>query len=129
MIYRGLSRAGMHNVPVVVCVSDFEGVGVHAWIEDLRQYVICGTSLCHQQAVDFGLAENQRFQTSGMVSHAPPPLRTTAQALNNATYALLDTAPCAPSYPLKSLSLPGCPTRVLPVVAGGFFGVGARGGA
>ena len=49
MMYRGLASVGTPNVPIVVCVSDFEGVGVHAWIEDKRQYVICGTSLCHQQ--------------------------------------------------------------------------------
>jgi hypothetical protein len=36
-------------------VSDFEGRGAHSWIEDKRQYTVCGTSICWQQAVDFGL--------------------------------------------------------------------------
>lgn len=66
-LMQGLDRAGMSHIPFVSVVSDFEGLGAHSWIEDQRQYVIGGTSICRQQALDFGLASNHVFQTSGMI--------------------------------------------------------------
>lgn len=120
-MFSGLRRAGM-NIPIMSCVSDFEGRfvfsplfvshadllhslpffspssppfflfllvlsrcisnpllharpyehvvfgiltcpllcrGVHGWIEDPKQYVLCGTSLCRQQAHDFGVPHKQ----------------------------------------------------------------------
>jgi len=64
---RGLDRANFAHVPFVAIVSDFEGKGAHSWIEDKRQYTVCGTSICRQQALDFGLPAKQVFQTSGMI--------------------------------------------------------------
>uniref|UniRef100_A0A7S4M0J3 Monogalactosyldiacylglycerol synthase n=1 Tax=Guillardia theta TaxID=55529 RepID=A0A7S4M0J3_GUITH len=66
---RGLERAGMTHIPLVTIVSDFEGRPnrKQPWIEDKRQYAVCGTSVCRQQALSFGLPPNQVFQTSGMI--------------------------------------------------------------
>eukprot|EP00293_Proteomonas_sulcata_P013384 CAMPEP_0184302306 /NCGR_PEP_ID=MMETSP1049-20130417/12313_1 /TAXON_ID=77928 /ORGANISM="Proteomonas sulcata, Strain CCMP704" /LENGTH=297 /DNA_ID=CAMNT_0026613567 /DNA_START=9 /DNA_END=902 /DNA_ORIENTATION=- len=64
---RGLERAGMGHVPVLAIISDFEGRGAHQWIEHRAQYALCGTSICRQQAHDFGLPTARVFQTSGMV--------------------------------------------------------------
>ena len=56
---KGLRRAGMAHVPVVVVISDFEGVGVHSWIEDRADNIVCGTSLSRQQALDYGIPRSQ----------------------------------------------------------------------
>ena len=55
------------HVPLVVVVSDFEGRGAHSWIENKAQYAVCGTSICRQQALDFGLPTSHVYQTSGMI--------------------------------------------------------------
>ena len=55
------------QVPLVVVVSDFEGRGAHSWIENKAQYAVCGTSICRQQALDFGLPTSHVYQTSGMI--------------------------------------------------------------
>mmetsp|Transcript_5212 Transcript_5212/g.16671 ORF Transcript_5212/g.16671 Transcript_5212/m.16671 type:complete len:561 (+) Transcript_5212:470-2152(+) len=64
-ISNGLKRAGMLHIPVLVVISDFEGTGVHSWIQSKTDNVLCGTSLCRQQALQFGVPPNQ-------VSHGPP---------------------------------------------------------
>ena len=56
---KGLRRAGLSHVPVVVVISDFEGVGVHSWVEDRADNVVCGTSLSRQQALDHGIPRSQ----------------------------------------------------------------------
>ena len=56
---KGLKRAGMSHIPVVVIISDFEGVGVHSWIETPTDHVVCGTSLSRQQALKHGIPQKQ----------------------------------------------------------------------
>ena len=58
---------GLVHTPVIKVVSDFEGLGIHKWIEDTHQYIICGTSRCREQALNFGIPPRQVFQTSGMI--------------------------------------------------------------
>jgi len=64
---KGLRRAGLSHIPVVLIISDFEGVGAHSWIESRGDNVVCGTSLCRQQALNMGVPPDQVFQTSGMI--------------------------------------------------------------
>jgi len=66
-ISNGLKRAGMLHIPVLVVISDFEGTGVHSWIQSKTDNVLCGTSLCRQQALQFGVPPNQVYQISGMI--------------------------------------------------------------
>ncbi len=56
---KGLRRAGMSHIPVVLIISDFEGVGAHSWIESHGDNVVCGTSLCRQQALNMGIPPDQ----------------------------------------------------------------------
>mmetsp|Transcript_5202 Transcript_5202/g.16640 ORF Transcript_5202/g.16640 Transcript_5202/m.16640 type:complete len:152 (+) Transcript_5202:1046-1501(+) len=57
----------MLHIPVLVVISDFEGTGVHSWIQSKTDNVLCGTSLCRQQALQFGVPPNQVYQISGMI--------------------------------------------------------------
>ncbi len=67
---KGLRRAGLSHVPVVLIISDFEGVGAHSWIESRGDNVICGTSLCRQQALNMGIPPDQaRTRRPGSVGH------------------------------------------------------------
>jgi UDP-N-acetylglucosamine:LPS N-acetylglucosamine transferase len=56
-------------VPVLTLVTDFESSDDHPWLQDLRQYVVCGTDRLLQQARALGYAEDHVFPTQGMLVH------------------------------------------------------------
>jgi len=66
------------SAPLVTLLSDFESSSEHPWIQDPRQYMICGTQRAVEQALASGHPSSHIFQTSGMLVHpsfyAPRPV-------------------------------------------------------
>lgn len=65
------------QTPFVTMLTDFADCPPHFWIERESEYLICGTTRAHQQALAMGHHRSRIFQTSGMVlkpSFYEPPI-------------------------------------------------------
>jgi UDP-N-acetylglucosamine:LPS N-acetylglucosamine transferase len=55
------------GAPFVTILTDLADYPPHFWIEQQKQYLICGTEKAVQQASRMGYTDRQVFQTSGMI--------------------------------------------------------------
>ena len=55
------------NVPLVTILTDMADYPPHFWIEQQKQYLICGTEKAVQQAYATGHSPDRVFKTSGMI--------------------------------------------------------------
>lgn len=55
--------------PLVTLMSDFENSVDHPWMQDHRQYIICGTENAIKQTIALGHPRDRVYGTSGMIVH------------------------------------------------------------
>ncbi len=60
-------RQSLPNTPLVTILTDLADYPPHFWIEQQRQYLICGTSKAVEQAKALDHSAEGIFQTSGMI--------------------------------------------------------------
>jgi UDP-N-acetylglucosamine:LPS N-acetylglucosamine transferase len=69
-LFESLYRA-LPSVPMVTVLTDLADYPPHFWIENQRQYFICGTDRAMEQARSMGHAQSHVFQVSGMILRPP----------------------------------------------------------
>lgn len=65
-IFDAIERV-MPHVPMVTILTDMADYPPHFWIENQKQFFICGTARAHQQALEIGNSPDRLFRASGMI--------------------------------------------------------------